>query len=162
MLLSSCVDTAICRTTCGMELDYRLPANAVPAWTCPEFQRAENDMLEIFSKTLDFGADQPLVGEDMVPSSKEKMCKGLSASRVYVQPTPNWIDPWGRNVAGITYCPMGNILIGAGTPHQSSLTHEMAHWIGRCYSSPDGDYHHKWQEYGIYKAIDLMWGKEKE
>lgn len=60
-----------------------------------------------------------------------------------------YVDPWGRNVAGLTYC-RGVLQIANGDWKHNALAHEIAH-AGEC---PGQNVEHAgWIEKGIYESI---------
>lgn len=136
----------ICLTSCGMRL-YDLE-QVGSGWTCEAVQRAE----DVGRKWLDRTDDTRLHGA--------RFCEALEGWTVKVNAKRVWQDPYGRMVAGLTYCTAKTMEIGRQPPGESSLIHEMAHVGQGCNAGLDvcgenGYYGHEcWHTRFIFGAIE--------
>lgn len=105
---------------------------------CIEFQEAENRCVAVFG---DAGFD---------------VCGELNGYEVQVQRLPdggpigNWIDEYGRDIAGDTSCSLRRIRLGTDVWRRSAYSHEVRHAIDRC-QTPE---HEGWLDGGVFNMVE--------
>lgn len=152
LLMSACGPVVANNTTrCGLGIE-----NGSNGWfDMAQLQEAEDALLAHIGAVQDSRINDP-----------ERTCRLLSYGYVYAKDETDWVDAWGRQVAGITFCENRLMIIGRGFNgdwRSSSVIHEMTHWVQRCVgSSPnrEADYanddgHRNWHADGIYPMIEL-------
>lgn len=75
-------------------------------------------------------------------------CAALDGWTVRVHDTATWVDPWGRRVAGLTYCTARRIDVGNDL---ASYAHEVAH-AREC--PAENSEHVGWQQ--VYRDIEAI------
>lgn len=134
-----------CETKCGISSVYR-----PDGWTCQTVQDVEDAVMTELKK---------LVHVD----PRFQSCEQLGSYSMYSMDEREWVDDWGRRVAGLTDCRPGytSIVVGNAPAHENSLAHEIVHAMQWCLPvshleyDKDGDLdpHSGWWETGIYSAI---------
>lgn len=95
-------------------------------------------------------------------NSPDKACKLLNGAAVYALYEENWIDRWGRDVEGLTYCEHHIVEVGRATEWwRSSLAHELVHWMQRCEPTPGrrdplDEGHRNWYADDVYKTLEQI------
>lgn len=140
LLLSACVSApslapGSCTTPCGAKVQ-----GASDSVTCEELARYEAITLDVLNPLLDDPKRWPL-------------CHKLSGFTIEILETHGtnaWVDDWGRNVAGLTFCE-GLIQLGTDTWQLSAFAHESVHaW----YCIEETGLHTGWADLGYFKAFD--------
>lgn len=135
-IAASCAPAPLCITKCGLVADV-LPVG----WSCADLQGRESAALWAYRSTKD---------------PRLTICN-LTRYHLAVVDAGYWWS-FGRNVAGMTYCENGSIVIGSQPPAGSALVHEMGHALQGCAplgpDNPKDHYHSNWDRDGIYAAID--------
>lgn len=149
---------ALCITRCGVRFQGLYPTNTMPeGWTCEDIQHQEDVTLNYFQYVLD---------ERFRPAAKACAAMSGFSVDVYAMGT-SWVDQWGRNVQGLTFCEYGQIQISQpelnARIHKTAYSHEMAHAIQRCSSitpidpGPRSDpAHADWERDNIYQMLDWI------
>lgn len=131
-----------CVTRCGLRLAGDVPhIDDGAQWTCAELQRTEDAVLAAFDHQ---------VSDDRFRNA----CERISGWVVVVRPTV-FVD---STVGGRAHCASGVLEVGALSPLNSTLPHELAHAVQSCQplapvESSDPD-HSNWQRDGIASALE--------
>lgn len=101
-----------CTTTNGVDFLGLSPNGELPnfSWSCETFDRDIRNTVSEFS---------------------EYDSKTLNGYGIYIHPSNDWVDEYGRSVAGYTDC--GKKLIHIGTI-RSVIRHEIVHALQGCYA----------------------------
>lgn len=138
--LAACVvPKPLWRTPCGMGVwGYPADGGLPPQWTPATVAEAEARTVEAMRATSD-------------PRLRD-MCQQINGWGLYAHPSPQWVDSYGRSVAGVTVCEYRASQAGAGDPRTWAVAHELVHAAQRC--DPWG--HETWVDAGIYRALESM------
>lgn len=108
-------------------------------------------MLDVMTLTTDYRFLEPL-----------DVCQRMVGFRIYTREENNWVDSWGRDIAGATSCLNKTIEVGSpplGDWHYTALVHELFHVAQNCVAlkpidvGTDED-HANWIRDGIFDAIE--------
>lgn len=164
--LSGCGQvTNECMTPYNMNVLPQTKGEYVP-YTCAEFAEIEARIFEVFPATV---KDPRFRYDDLRVR--------VSGLRIEVNPNRTWDRPafeegkWIKEtVGGEAFCPNKMIRINTDSDlWQSSLAHELAHWVQDC--SPRrplattglyAEQHSNWFEDGIYDSIDIIYAESPE
>jgi len=166
IMLTGCIGCSprngLISTMCGAALvvdDHPYPASMQYASFRPE------DQLLWTQEDLDNAETTAIVHLNDLPTlmSGDHLCNRLRTVTIIQEPNSVWIDPWRRDVAGMTECDLSRIYIGTGPYRDNAYAHELAHLAQNCNSplpiDEHLDYDHSnWNRDGIYDAIFLSQG----
>jgi hypothetical protein len=115
-------------------------------------QDALTTSLEALSAALDPRLQDP-----------DAVCNRLSGYTLRTHTPQNWIDSWGRDISGETYCRARVIVVGVNPGQdwrETALAHELVHAGQQCNSPAPIDpgldeSHANWLRDGIYSALEV-------
>lgn len=121
--------------------------------TIEKVQEAEDQILQFVQG----------INDDRI-NSPQKTCAALKWGSVYGVDEKSWIDRWGRDVSGLTYCPERIIVVARpwelNAWQRSALAHELIHWIQRCEGTGASTAvdigHENWHEDGVYSTLERI------
>lgn len=120
-----------CRTECGMGV-----FNVAPD-ACAELSKYEKAAV----RELTF----------IEPGLCERL--GYFNALIWATDGGSWVDSYGRNVAGLTYCDLLTIELGTSDWDKSAYFHEVAH-VAQCPYQDTG--HSTWADAGINAALQRL------
>lgn len=144
------VGPVLFRTPCGMQVrgfadrDGGLPSE----WTQASLAEAEARTLAMLAK---YSTD---------PRTRDA-CGKLKGWNIYPERTRDFVDIYGRKVAGITNCSKDLSIAGRGDPRRWALPHELVHAVQRCWTPAPIDPgetadHSNWTRDGLRRVVDYM------
>ena len=149
VLVASACGPGPASTRCGLGMVQ----NSADWLDISKVQEAEDQILQFVQG----------INDDRI-NSPQKTCAALNWGAVYALDEKNWIDKWGRDVSGLTYCPERTIVVGRpwelNAWQRSALAHELIHWTQRCEGTGDKNAvdigHQNWHEDGVYSTLERI------
>jgi len=157
LLLASCIKyvpgdgKTECVTRCGVVLRAPTPPpnpdrDDEPRWNCENLQTAEDRVLGLWASDI-------VKDTSRTHELKTNGCFRIRGQMIFIRKEPQFIDRWGRQVAGYADCGLSTIVLGNKPIFNSGLYHELTHAAQKC-DGYHGDDHYKWCEEGLGACED--------